>query len=208
MRANARGFTLVELLIVIGIISLLAVALLPQVREIFMESKGAQTTARIQLLQQMIEKYQRDNGDYPVSDYALLPKSIKAKADSRNAGIECLLIQLGQKRLGGTLTFDDHPEWLKNTDEDDNTDEIPELRTRKKLEVVDAWGNPFAYFHNASYGKKQTIALGVSQEDAEAEAMKDDRGYLNPRKYQIISAGANGTFGDDDDVCYPERPKH
>ena len=36
-------------------------------------------------------------------------------------------------------------------------------------------------------------------------AMKDDRGYVNSHKYQILSAGDDGVFGTVDDICYPEK---
>jgi prepilin-type N-terminal cleavage/methylation domain-containing protein len=207
---NSRGFTLIELLIVIGIVSLLAVALLPQIVGVMGAGKQAATISRIQMLRQMIAKYEQKHGRYPPSEFEMAVKGVHVKGDSVNAGIECLVIHLSQRSLGVNFSFDDKAEWLQNTDSDDNGAEVPELNTTKKLEVVDAWGTPFAYFHNASYGKSQRIMLadpeGIGGEMVTANAMKGSRGFLNGRKYQLISAGEDFEFGTLDDVAYPDKP--
>lgn len=207
---NSRGFTLIELLIVIGIVSLLAVALLPQIVGVMGAGKQAATISRIQMLRQMIAKYEQKHGRYPPSEFEMAVKGVPVKGDSVNAGIECLVIHLSQRSLGVNFSFDDKAEWLQNTDSDDNGAEVPELNTTKKLEVVDAWGTPFAYFHNASYGKSQRIMLadpeGIGGEMVTANAMKGSRGFLNGRKYQLISAGEDFEFGTLDDVAYPDKP--
>ena len=213
MRENPqtfRGFTLIELLIVVGIIGLLAVALLPQIVGVMGAGKEAATIARIQMLQQMIAKYEQKHGRFPPSDFAMAVRGVQVKGDSTNAGIECLVIHLSQKSLGVNFSFDDKADWLQNTDSDDNGAEIPELRTTKKLGVVDGWGTPLAYFHNASYGQTQRVMLGDPEgegsETVVASAMKGSRGFLNRRKYQIISAGEDFEFGTADDVTYPAKP--
>ena len=68
---SSRGFTLIELLIVIGIVSLLAVALLPQIVGVMGAGKQAATIARVQMLRQMIAKYEQRHGRYPPSEFAL-----------------------------------------------------------------------------------------------------------------------------------------
>lgn len=204
------GFTLIELMIVITIISLLAIALLPQVTEMWSMGSAAATEARIQHLKLMIEKFADQTGEYPPSDFAKAMKGVKVKADSMNSGIECLMIHLHSKNLPASLSLDDKQDWLTNTDDDDNGSEIPGLRTTKKLELSDAWGTPFAYFTPDMYAKAQSILTGGeegTESEVEAKAMKDDKGYLNPRKYQILSAGEDLQFGTEDDICYPPRPE-
>lgn len=209
---KSLGFTLIELLIVMGIIGLLAVALLPQIVGVMGAGKEAATVARIQMLQQMIAKYEQKHGRYPPSDFALAARGVNLKGDGTNSGIECLVIHLSQRSLGVNFSFDDKADWLQNTDSDDNAADIPELRTTKKLEVVDGWGTPLAYFHNSSYGMSQRIVLADAEDQGQdtvtANAMKGPRGYLNPRKYQIISAGEDFEFGTADDVTYPVRPSN
>jgi prepilin-type N-terminal cleavage/methylation domain-containing protein len=206
---KSNGFTLIELLVVITIIGLLTVALLPQINKVMGQGDSAATQARIELLRAMIEKYNNREGEYPPSDFAKALKGVKVKADPTNMGIECLLIHLHQKSLGANFSLEDKPDWLKNTDADDNGAEIPTLRTTKKLEVVDAWHNPLVYFRADSYRKPQEVMFGDEEgagagSIAAVSAMKDDRGYLASQKYQLISAGEDGEFGTDDDVCYPK----
>ena len=207
---NSRGFTLIELLIVVGIIGLLAVALLPQIVGVMGAGNEAATVARIQMLQQMIAKYEQKHGRFPPSDFAMAVQGVNVKGDSTNSGIECLVIHISQRSLGVNFSFDDKADWLQNTDSDDNGADIPELRTTKKLEVVDGWGTPLAYFHNASYGQTQRVMLGDPEgeggEMVTVSAMKGPRGFLNRRKYQIISAGEDFEFGTADDVTYPAKP--
>lgn len=208
---NSQGFTLIELLIVIGIVSLLAVALLPQIVGVVGIGKQAATVARIQMLQTMIQKYSDKHGGFPPSEFSMAAEGVNIKGDTINSGIECLVIHLSQRSLGVNFSFDDKAEWLQNTDSDDNGADIPELNTTKKLEVVDAWGTPFAYFHNASYAKTQRVMLGdpegIGGEVVTVKAMKGPRGFLNKRKYQLISAGEDFEFGTVDDVTYPAKPR-
>ena len=200
------GFTLVELLIVMTIIGVLSMALLPQITGIWGMGFEAQTRERITHLRTMIDRYENAVGDYPPSDFARSLKGVQADPDAQNSGIECLLIHLHQERFAGGLSLDDKRDWLENTDHDANSVEIPELFTNEKLEVVDPWGMPIAYFHNSSYGKKQVIIPGGEDSDGVSRtvgAMSDERGYLNRRKYQLISAGEDGEFGTDDDITFP-----
>jgi prepilin-type N-terminal cleavage/methylation domain-containing protein len=204
------GFTLIELMVVISIISLLVVALLPQISSIMGKGDEAVTRARIELLRQMIQIYAKNEGDFPPSEFGKAEKNVKVKADTTNMGIECMMIHLHQRSLGANFSLEDKADWLGNTDGDDNGSEIPALKTTEKLEVVDAWHNPLVYFHNASYRKPQEVVLsdgegGGGGEVVTVSAMKGSRDYVNSRKYQILSAGEDGEFGTDDDICYPEK---
>ena len=203
---RSKGFPLIELMVVITIIGLLTVALLPEITKVMGLGDAAATRARIDLLRAMIDKYEARQGEYPPSEFGKSLKDVKVKSDTTNMGIECLLIHLHQKSLGVNFSLEDHQDWLKNTDDDDNDALIPQLRTSKKLEVVDAWHNPIVYFRNDSYGRPQEVMYGDEDADNQTtnvSAMKGDGHYLNSQKYQLISAGEDGEFGTDDDICYP-----
>jgi prepilin-type N-terminal cleavage/methylation domain-containing protein len=66
MTAKFRGFTLVELLIVIAIIAILAGLILSTSGYIQKRSARARTEAEIAAMAAALESYKADNGDYPV----------------------------------------------------------------------------------------------------------------------------------------------
>lgn len=204
-----RGFTLVELLVVIGLLGVLAVVLIPQISGARTRGEEVETLARIQHLSHACDGYKRvgNRGFYPPDDFVSLDPEdgVKCKADEINAGIESALIFLHQ-RAEGLQVFDDKEDWLANTDEDSNSADIPLLQRRAKVEVVDAWGTPLAYFTNGSYGKVQKIKRADGQV-VKAEAWKNPNssGYYAPRGYQILSAGVDREFNTPDDLTHPSR---
>jgi prepilin-type N-terminal cleavage/methylation domain-containing protein len=214
MRSNrSAGFTLIELLIVIGIIALLAVAFAPAITQALTRGEEAETIGRQQFLVTAIDAFVREYGFAPPDDLSGNEQlGIKTTADKINAGIESVVIYLSWTPRGAGR-LDEKEAWLANTDGDQNVVPIPLLQRTAKMEVLDGWGTPFAYFHNANYQKSQTIRTKDIGEipgvEMEASARKNPRsaGYLAPRGYQLISAGPDLTFGTDDDIVHPEPPR-
>ncbi|MHC4078565.1 MAG: type II secretion system protein [Planctomycetota bacterium] len=207
--ASQQAFTLIELLIVIGLIAVLVVALAPNILGPSEQARRAETKARMDHLKLCIETFARKRGYYPPSSFALADKGIKVKNNTTNEGIECLLVHIHHKSLGRSATLEDKADWLENTDNDDGGFYIELLGTTKLFEVMDAWRYPIVYFREDAYDQRQTVLTGG--EDQEQETVRAWRNpltnkYLNPRKYQLISAGPDGVFGTEDDVTYPERP--
>lgn len=67
MRAK-RGFTLAELMVVIGVIALLAVIALPNLLEAQVRSKVSRTKADLKSVSVAVELYRTDNNVYPDAD--------------------------------------------------------------------------------------------------------------------------------------------
>jgi len=63
--ASRRGFTLVELLVVIGMIVLLISILLPAVHKAYLEAQRNVMAADLQVISGALEAYKHDFGDYP-----------------------------------------------------------------------------------------------------------------------------------------------
>lgn len=209
--ARTAGFTLIELLIVIGILGLLATVLLPRVLSASQQGNEAETRARIVFLSQAADAFERkvQGGYYPPDDGQDPEGKLDFKADRVNLGIESLVAFLARQRLGRDNIVD-HETWFANTDSDKNPSVLPGLDRTDKVEVVDAWGMPLAYFVSANdgYARKQVIR-GPGGSDVDASAMRNPRTgkFMAPGKYQILSAGQDGLFNTEDDLTWPEVPK-
>ena len=210
LHRRTAGFTLIELLVVIALLSVLAVVLLPAIAGARQQGDRVETQARMQHLAQAVEGYQRlkNRGYYPPDNFsnpADPEVKVKGSPDETNAGIESALLFLHQ-RAEGLKVFDDKEDWLRNTDDDSNVADIPLLQRKAKVEVVDAWGTPLAYFTSQSYGRVQKVKL-ESGEVVDVSAWKNPNssGYLAPRGFQIISAGPDLKFNTSDDITLPDR---
>ncbi|HEX8994286.1 MAG TPA: prepilin-type N-terminal cleavage/methylation domain-containing protein [Candidatus Paceibacterota bacterium] len=71
-----RGFTLIELLVVIAIIAILASIILASLNQARVKSRDARRIADVKQLQNALELYNNDNGQYPTALAALAPKYI------------------------------------------------------------------------------------------------------------------------------------
>ncbi|MCA8941574.1 MAG: type II secretion system protein [Planctomycetes bacterium] len=206
------GFTLIEVMVVIAILSLLITALWPSISRALGASEETETQARMMELRAAIEEFQREYGFYPSDDFQNFGDEIeiKAKPDGVNSGVESLVMFLCWKP-NARMDLTDNEDWLDNTDGDENSVEIPGLQRTAKMEVVDAWGTPFAYFTSQNYTKQQQIRLGGdgAGDDVIAKAYKNPngKGFVGPRKFQLISAGPDREFNTEDDLVYPAVPR-
>ncbi|MEO0478825.1 MAG: type II secretion system protein [Planctomycetota bacterium] len=209
------GFTLVEILVVIGIISMLIVALTPSLRNAILGGQEAETTGRATKLQTMILAYKDIHGQHPPDDGSTFGNRQKnwdlGKGNGKNGGIESLILHLANTPKSGDLS--QNVDWFANTDGDKLAKDIPGLGRSERVEIVDAWGTPFAYFSGrvgSDYSGKDTV---VGREIADEPGLemtvrpwKDDSGeYRNPRGFQLISAGPDQEFDTEDDLFYPRQ---
>ncbi|MFO1051610.1 MAG: type II secretion system protein [Planctomycetota bacterium] len=215
------GFTLIEILIVIGLIGLMAGVLIPNLFSSRDRQNVAVTKARIAELMVMIDGYKGVWGDVPPDDYSLLGGESGGQAkwqfgtdNGKNTGIESLVMHLSMQAKGGGR-LDAHEEWLSNTDNDKAPALIELLQTRERKEILDAWDTPFAYFTGSigsGYGKAQKIVPrgpdGDALDEVEAKPWQNADGRpINPRGFQLISAGPDRVFGNEDDVANFEIPR-
>jgi len=71
IRAAARGFTLIEIMVVVIIIGLLAAVIVPTVIDKVDEAKVAKTKQDIQALETALTMFRLDNSKYPTSEQGL-----------------------------------------------------------------------------------------------------------------------------------------
>jgi general secretion pathway protein G len=68
-RKNAKGFTLVEILIVVVILGILAAIVVPQFTNASQSAKSSSTVSLLQMIRSQFELFQtQHNGNYPVLD--------------------------------------------------------------------------------------------------------------------------------------------
>ncbi len=199
--ARRSGFTLLELMVVLVIISMLAAAFLVVGADVFSASLETKCHARLQQLAVMIEAFRTAEGGYPDDR---LP--IGLATNSQNAGSEALYIAFFSPKYLGELPNQD---WLVNTDGDQTTRTQTRLGSRDLWEIGDVWGNPIAYFESLHYADTLPLIFvaGPEEQDPEEQtvaARRDERtvGYEEPGKFQLISAGEDGLFGTADDLTH------
>ncbi len=200
-RPALRAFTLIELLAVILILSLLMVYLVPKLM-------GAEDVVRVQNtkrflleLRTVLAEYEHETGDFPAST---LTAEQGVPPNQLNLGGEALFLNLWAEGFDGLGLSDER---LGNTDGDQTAKRLTTLGTRDLFELVDDWGNPIAYFHRSSYGETHTYVTldpesgqEINDNQVRAKMNPVTERYENPQGCQLISAGADGRFGTEDDL--------
>lgn len=127
-----------------------------------------------------------------------------------NRGIECVFVALHLQ--GVPIRLDLPDEGFANTDGDSFPRNVTSTDTSERWEIVDAWGNPLAYFHSDDYEKsdaykkiRMSEELGGVVETAQPSKRASTGLFINPRTFQVFSAGADGVFNTPDDLGNWER---
>ena len=63
-----RGFTLIEMMVVIAVIGVLAATIIPSIQDVTMKARDARRKADLNNIQLALERFYEDNGYYPPSN--------------------------------------------------------------------------------------------------------------------------------------------
>ncbi len=204
-----RGFTLVEMLVVILIISVLAGLTMPAINAVRRSADKKACKQEIALLSLAVENFadQDEYGDWPP---ATLDRLGISGANEENQGIEGLVLCLATQRGEGPYFTDFKPEQFTNTDDDMGPENVLKgplnvpFKDAQLREYTDLWGNPYIYMPFRSYGEK-FLYIDSEGEAFDACLEKDPETGMwpAPLKFVIWSCGPNGENenGGGDDVA-------
>jgi prepilin-type N-terminal cleavage/methylation domain-containing protein len=115
---RARGFTLVELLVVIVIIAILFALLLPAIAGAICSGKQGRMKAMISQLTDQAKAYDLDFGVYPPSnpafDSSMLVRALTMKTGRNNPYFEFKEGDLNAQRQIINMVWPDEPIWYRN----------------------------------------------------------------------------------------------
>jgi general secretion pathway protein G len=167
---SRTGFTLVELLVVIGIIALLAALAFPVYLAHLEAMKAEQMKAQLKVFQSALELYHQEWGAFPPS-----------AGSGANAGIEAMLAALRSPEGAGPFIKERRiRSWTEDTDDDG------------RAELVDPWRNPWIYFHPSDYAGGGVYYMIDGQQKQVAPVKKGDT-YENLVSFQLWACGPNAT---------------
>ena len=200
------GFTLVEMLVVVGILSLLMGLLLPSLLKATTKAKITETDALIKQLVAALQEYEHDYGDYPATSL----QDEGYYSNKVNDGIESLLVHLSSKAKGSPY-IELEEKYYDNLDRDKIPSSYPLnwfFGDNQAREIVDSWGNPLVYFHHRDYKKpKSNMCTYKMMGRKNASGFKPGKSkktatYHSWSSFQIWSVGPNGKNenGEGDDI--------
>jgi len=158
-RTSGRGFTLIEMLVVVVIISILSSLVLAAVSSARTRAKAMQTQGTITGLEAALDRYESDFQDYPPSD-----GDQTGLVGAENL-YECLTTTM---KTGPYIT---------------RTSDFPtcDPGNRDKPKFCDAWNRPIRYVHHHDYGNKvpnkstfRLLSDGPNGNAEQGDASSDD----------------------------------
>ena len=181
MKPKKSAFTLVELLIVIGIISILVALLIPALSTVKTMAKETQQKAQLTTIEMGLTAFKNDYGDYPPShsyDYS------NKVADYTYCGAEILAEALmGWDLLG----FHPKSDWQANGEDKDGGDVYLKGTESVAVKEANLKERKGPYLELAS---AKVFQLGNSSSSAEDGLFDNTGAGLDPNRYVICDAFA------------------
>jgi prepilin-type N-terminal cleavage/methylation domain-containing protein len=181
-----RGFSLMEMLVVIAVIAVLAALLIPAIGGIKRRNAAKATDALLQQVGLALEAYKGDFGVYPPPRLRRLGQT---GSNGQNEGVECLVLALTTTARSGPYLLDLEEGRLGDRDGDG------------LQELIDHSGNPIAYMNEATYDGGEAVTLGEGGGLTKVAAAKEDSGqYRGLLTWQLWGAGPDAEAGTEDDL--------
>lgn len=201
---SSRGFTLLEILVVVVIIGILASFVLVGVTQAIVSSKKSNTQSMIETIKSACERYKIAWGDYPPSSL----EDFRAKVPNEtNNGIEALVACLSST-VKEKLWEPPAVEMYSNTDGDAAEKNVTKwyFGDNQLREATDFFGWALTYLHRRDYAKpragitRYVFAPRASVLEIRPQKAPETQTWALPDKFQILSVGRDGQPGTDDDI--------
>lgn len=208
-----RGFTLVEILVVVGIIAALVALVTPAVINARLTARRAAIKTEIDMLQKAMLNYQLEYGSFPpcvsgtlATDPAarhlqrLFPRCANVQAQVGDVGVTPQTALVGWL-LGFTA---------------DPTSPLQPQSARRKIFDFDASripdgtyappnlpNSPYVYIDRTAYGTLDSptpFVVGSGTYRAQLQVVATGTTFFKPDSFQILCAGLDGEFNTDDDM--------
>lgn len=216
------GFTLVELLVVVGIVAMLAAITLPAIFGARVAAKNAAIRAEIDMLHMAMMNYRNEYGSFPPCTSANAAAHIQRIFPRCSGSTQAAGLLAGGPFLlnAGSVTPDEAlVAWLQGYTNDPQN---PVTGTatgglRRKLFDFDqsrtgttAWywvkdkpDSPFIYIDSGNYGSVVTpsaFTVGSVTIRPELQVLGTGTQFFNPDTFQILSPGLDQSWNTDDDI--------
>lgn len=194
MKQNKHGVTMVELIVVLGIISILSTIAVGIYIQELQRAKIAKTRAEIRNLGVAINRYQIDVGQFPPTGTGqnLAPLTLNNPAPYSGNGYMQVALRaslngnsqapLDPRWVGPYIEFQENRLGTLTGSPIDGSTSSP-----AEVQFLDAWGNPYDYINSSDYATFGGTFLPASSPYRSTEV------FYNVSTFQLISRGPNGT---------------